>query len=67
MLLALLAHQPGPGDPELLHWIIDRLDVLISLEPLVVVLVLGVLVTVIPAVVFLMYARYRGFGSSPRS
>jgi hypothetical protein len=67
MLLALLAHQPGPGDPELLHWIKDRLDVLISLDPLVVVLVLGALVLVIPAVVFIMYARYRRPSSSLRS
>ena len=59
MLFSPPAHESGPGDPALLGWIKDQLDALIHLEPLVIVVMLGLLIFAIPAVILAVYARER--------
>ena len=59
MLFSPPAHESGPGDPALLGWIKDQLDALIHLEPLVIVVMLGILIFAIPVVIMAVYARER--------
>ena len=48
MLLPLLLHHSEPADPTLLHWIRERIDALLGLEPAPIVLVLGALIVAFP-------------------
>ena len=58
----LLAHQGDAADPELIHWIKERVDQLFGPGPWVVVAVMGALIFAIPVfigVVYLMQTKRR--------
>jgi len=45
---SITLHQGEPSDPELLHWIKDRIDSLIGLGPWIIVAVIAMLIVLIP-------------------
>ncbi|MCH8799543.1 MAG: hypothetical protein IH963_01400 [Chloroflexi bacterium] len=51
----LLAHQGDAADPELLHWIKERLDQIFGSGPWVVVAVMGLIILSIPVFVVVVY------------
>ena len=51
----ILAHQGDSADPELLHWIKERLDPIFGTGPWVVVAVMGLVIISIPVVVVVVY------------
>ena len=64
----ILAHQSGAADPELLHWIKERLDQVFGTGPWVVVTVMGLVIIAIPVfvvVVYLLQAKRRSATASP--
>ncbi len=64
----ILAHQGDAADPELLHWIKERLDQIFGSGPWVVVAVMGLVIVSIPifvVVVYLMQATRRSVHVPP--
>ncbi len=64
----ILAHQSGAADPELLHWIKEKLDDIFGAGPWVVVAVMGLLIIAIPVFVVVFYlvqAKRRSAADSP--
>ncbi len=55
LVRAVLAHQGDSADPEFLHWIKDRLDETLGLQPWVVVAIIAVLILLVPVAVMLAY------------
>ena len=55
LVRAVLAHQGDSADAELLHWIKDRLDETLGLEPWVVVALIAAIIVLVPAAVMLAY------------
>ena len=58
----ILAHQGDAADPELLHWIKERLDGIFGTGPWVVVGLMGLIIIAIPVfvvVVYLLQAKRR--------
>ena len=58
----ILAHQGDSADPELLHWIKERLDGIFGPAPWIMVVVMGFVVLAIPisvGVFYLMQANRR--------
>ena len=58
----ILAHQSDAADPELLHWIKERLDSIFGTGPWVVVAIMGIIIVSIPVfiiVVYLMQSKRR--------
>ena len=58
----ILAHHGDAADPELIHWIKERLDQLFGLGPWAVVVVMGLIIVSIPlfvVVVYLLQAKRR--------
>ncbi len=51
----ILAHQGDAADPELLHWIKDRLDQIFGGGPWAVVAIMGFIIVSIPALVVIFY------------
>ena len=51
----ILAHQGDAADPELLHWIKQRLDLIFDSGPWVVVAVMGLAIISIPLFVVVVY------------
>lgn len=51
----ILAHSGDAADPELLHWIKERLDQLFGSSPWVLVIVMGAIIFAIPIVVIVVY------------
>ena len=51
----ILAHQGDSADPELLHWIKERLDSIFGSEPWVMVVIMGFVVLAIPVSVGFLY------------
>ena len=51
----ILAHQGDSADPELLHWIKDRLDGMFGSDPWVMVALMGLLILAIPLSVGILY------------
>ena len=51
----MLAHLGDAADPELLHWIKQRLDLIFDSGPWVVVAVLGLAIISIPVFVVVVY------------
>ena len=63
----ILAHQSGTADPELLHWIKERLDQIFGPGPWVVVALMGLIIIAVPVfvvVVYLLQARRRSAAAS---
>ena len=64
----ILAHQGDAADPELLHWIKERLDQIFGPGPWVVVAIMGVIILAIPVfviVVYLLQAKRRSGDTVP--
>ena len=55
----ILAHQGDSADPELLHWIKDRLDGMFGSDPWVMVALMGVVILAIPLSVGILYLLSR--------
>ena len=58
----ILAHQSDAANPELLHWIKERLDSIFGTGPWVVVAIMGIIIVSIPVfiiVVYLMQSKRR--------
>jgi len=51
----ILAHQGDAADPELIHWIKERLDQLFGLGPWAVVVVMGLIIVSTPLFVVVVY------------
>ena len=51
----ILAHQGDSADPELLHWIKERLDSIFGSEPWVMAVIMGFVVLAIPVSVGFLY------------
>ena len=51
----ILAHQGDSADPELLHWIKERLDSIFGSEPWVMVVIMGFVVLAIPVSIGFLY------------
>ena len=62
---AVLAHQGDSADPELLHWIKDRLDETLGLQPWVAVALIAVTIVLVPAAVVLAYYLQQRRRSGP--
>ncbi len=64
----ILAHQGDSADPELLHWIKERLDSVFGSGPWVVVAIMGFFILAIPifvSVVYLMQSNRRAAAEAP--
>ena len=51
----ILAHQGDAADPELLHWIRERLDQIFGTGPWVVVAIMGFIILAIPVFIIVFY------------
>jgi hypothetical protein len=56
----ILAHSGDAADPELLHWIKERLDQLFGSSPWVLVIVMGAIIFAIPIFVIVVYLMQGG-------
>ena len=56
----ILAHSGDAADPELLHWIKERLDQLFGSSPWVLVIVMGAIIFTIPIFVIVVYLMQGG-------
>ena len=66
----ILAHQGDAADPELLHWIKERIDQLFGTGPWAVVAVMGLVIVSIPVfivVVYILQAKRRSAAAAPQS
>lgn len=57
--LSVAAHHGEPGDPDLLEWIMHRVDALVGLDAGLVVVILIAVIILIPLGVLGMYALHR--------
>jgi hypothetical protein len=55
LLQFILAHQGDSADPELLHWIKDRLDQIVGAGPWLIVGVIIAIMVAIPLSIVLFY------------
>ena len=55
LFIFILAHQGDSADPELLHWIKDRLDGIFGSDPWVMVALMGLFILAIPLSVGILY------------
>ena len=55
LLKFILAHEGDSADPELLHWIKDRLDGMFGSDPWVMVALMGLFILAIPLSVGILY------------
>lgn len=51
----ILAHQGDAADPELIHWIKERLDQIFGTGPWTVVVVMGLIILAMPIFVTIVY------------
>ena len=51
----ILAHQGDAADPELLHWIKERMDEIFGFGPWVVVAIMGFIIISIPVFIIVVY------------
>ena len=58
-------HQGDAADPELIHWLKDRMDEIIGVGPWVMVGAMGGIVVAIPAAIGLFYYWQQRRGGSP--
>ncbi len=58
-------HQGDAADPELIHWLKDRMDEIIGVGPWVMVGAMGGVVVAIPAAIGLFYYWQQRRGGSP--
>ena len=64
----IIAHSGDAADPELVHWIKERLDQVFGSNPWVLVVIMGAIIFAIPVlviVVYLMQGGGRASGARP--
>jgi F0F1-type ATP synthase assembly protein I len=64
----ILAHQGDAADPELIHWIKERLDQIFGTGPWTVIVVMGLIILAMPifvTIVYLMQSKRRSADESP--
>ena len=64
----ILAHQGDAADPELIHWIKERLDQIFGPGPWPVVAAMGLVIVAIPVfvvIVYLLQSKRRSAASVP--
>ena len=54
---APFAHHTEPSDPELVEWLVHRIDAILGVGPIVMVVAIGLVVIAIPAVIALLARR----------
>lgn len=59
LLLAGLAHNPEPGDPVLLDWIMDRIDAILGLNAEAIVIALGAVIVLVPLAIMALFVIQR--------
>ncbi|MCH8108836.1 MAG: hypothetical protein IIB15_01775 [Chloroflexi bacterium] len=65
LLLSILAHEGGPGDPVLLEWIKHQIDAVFGLGPAAIVISLSFVVITIPIAIMLVFFFQRMRHSRP--
>lgn len=64
LLLSVLGHHSEPGDPILIDWMLHLFHSVVSLGPLAIVIVLGVVIVAIPVVIMAAFITQRAkYGS----
>ena len=66
----ILAHQGDAADPELLHWIKEKMDQIFGSGPWVVVGIMGIIIISIPIFIIVVYfaeANRRSVYAPPES
>ncbi len=58
-LLSVAIHHGEAADPDLMEWVMHRVDSLVGLGPAAAVIVLAGVVVLIPVGVLVMFALYR--------
>ena len=61
----VLLHQGDAADPELIHWLKDRMDEILGVGPWVMVGAMGGIVIAIPAGIGLFYLYQQRRGGTP--
>ena len=61
----ILLHQGDAADPELIHWLKERMDEIFGVGPWVVVAVTASIIIVVPAAVCLFYYYQQRRGGTP--
>ena len=59
LLLSVLGHHSEPGDPVLIDWLIHLFQSVVSLGPMAIVIVLGVVIVAIPVVIMAAFLTQR--------
>ena len=59
LLLSVLGHHSEPGDPVLIDWMLHLFHSVVSLGPLAIVIVLGVVIVAIPVVIMAAFLTQR--------
>ena len=59
LLLSLLGHHSEPGDPVLIDWMLHLFYSVVSLGPLAIVILLGVVIVAIPVVIMAAFLTQR--------
>ena len=59
LLLSILAHHSEPGDPVLIDWMLHLFHSVVSLGPLAIVIVLGVVIVAIPITIMAAFLTQR--------
>ena len=59
LLLSILAHHSEPGDPMLIDWMLHLFHSVVSLGPLAIVIVLGVVIVAIPITIMAAFLTQR--------
>lgn len=64
LLLSVLGHHSEPGDPVLIDWMLHLFHSVVSLGPMAIVIVLGVVIVAIPVVIMAAFITQRAkYGS----
>ena len=59
LLLSVLGHHSEPGDPVLLDWMLHLFHSVVSLGPMAIVIVLGVVIVAIPILIMAAFLTQR--------
>lgn len=64
LLLSVLGHHSEPGDPVLIDWMLHLFHSVVSLGPMAIVIVLGVVIVAIPILIMAAFITQRAkYGS----
>ncbi len=61
----ILLHQGDAADPELIHWLKERMDEIFGLEPWVMVAITASIIIAVPAAICLFYLYQQRRGGTP--